>query len=472
MDIVSADDLHRTTKLELDEGRARTVDEAREIMAGYVLQIDVGVGVCESETRQAMLLTAVNTAVRAFLGGVRVRVREHGRMGVAWADGMDIVTAVESYGGEIVESLERDYPTLVVGHVKEQPVGSLVLYTTWQGWSGGVVEETKDRLAESVEFPLAGMLAASFGVSEAFQNLRGNVVAGRRSIGLSLWEPQCEWRKKRAYGERCRYLPKRLWLIGLGHLGQAYAWGLALLPYEDRSAVDLVLQDVDSIVKANESTGMLSNASLVRQKKTRVVSGRLEALGFKTNITERYFDSATQRSAKEPSVALVGVDDPAPRRLLEGARFDLIIDAGLGGGPRNYLDILIHSFPSGIEAADAFMESPVRHSSTLLEQPAYRDFHRRLGKTTQLTDEEIRCGIIEVAGRSIGAAFVGCVAATFVLSEVLRSLAGGPRIEVLGVTLRSPDKPQVSTNRREGIATNPGFVEARDTTTRVVAGSR
>ena len=48
------------------------IDEAQEIMAGYVLQIDVGVGVSESETRQAMLLTAVNTAVRAFLGGVRV----------------------------------------------------------------------------------------------------------------------------------------------------------------------------------------------------------------------------------------------------------------------------------------------------------------------------------------------------------------------------------------------------------------
>ena len=48
----------------------------------------------------------------------------------------------------------------------------------------------------------------------------------------------------------------------------------------------------------------------------------------------------------------MGVDDPAPRRLLEGAGFDLIVDAGLGGGPRNYLDILIHSFPSGVEASE------------------------------------------------------------------------------------------------------------------------
>ena len=464
MDTLNSDQLHRTIKLELDEGRARTVDEAQEIMASYVFQIDVGVGVGKSETRQAMLLTAVNTAVRAFLGGVRVRLRENGRVGVSWVEGMDMATAIETYGGEIVESLDRDHPTLVIGDVMEQPVGSLVLHGTWEGWSGGVVEETKDRLGESVEFPLAGMLAASLGVSEAFQNLRGNVVAGRRSTGLSLWEPRCDWREEPAYGEACRYLPKRLWLIGLGHLGQAYAWALALLPYEDRSAVDLVLQDFDSIVKANGSTGMLSDDSLVGQKKTRVVSGRLEALGFNTNITERYFDSATRRSVNEPSVALVGVDDPAPRRHLEGAGFDLIVDAGLGGGPRNYLDILIHSFPSGIEAADAFLARDTQYASSLVDQPAYQDLHRRVRRTTDLTDDEIRCGIIEVAGRSVGAAFVGCVAATFVLSDVLRLLAGGPRIEVLGVTLRSPDKPQASTNTLEGIATNPGFVEARDTT--------
>ena len=190
MDILNPDELHRTTKLEMDEGRARTLDEAHEIVAGYVLQIDVGVGVSESETRQAMLVTAVNAASRAFLGGVRVRLRENGPMGVGWVEGMDMASAVETYGGEVIESLDCEHPTLVIGNVVEEPPGSMVLHATWEGWSGGVVEETKDRLAESLEFPLAGMLAAALGVSEVFQNLRGYVVAGRRSTGLSLWEPQ------------------------------------------------------------------------------------------------------------------------------------------------------------------------------------------------------------------------------------------------------------------------------------------
>ena len=267
MNILSADELHRTTKLELDEGRARTFEEANEIVASYVLQINVGRGVTESETRQAMLLTAVNVASRAFLGGVRVRIQENGPMCAGWVKGMDISTAVRTYGGDIVESLDCEHPTLVIGNVDEQPVGSVVLHVTWEGWSGGIVGETKDRLAESVEFPLAGILAASLGVSEAFQNRRGNAVAGRRSTGLSLWEPQCDWRDKRAYGKPCLYLPKRLWLIGLGHLGQAYAWVLGFLPYEHHSDVNLVLQDCDSIVKANRSTGMLSDVSSIGQRK-------------------------------------------------------------------------------------------------------------------------------------------------------------------------------------------------------------
>ena len=302
---------------------------------------------------------------------------------------------------------------------------------------------------------------AAIGVSEAFQNLRGNVVAGRRSTGLSLWEPGHEWRDGAGYGEPCLYLPKRLWLIGLGHLGQAYAWALGLLPYGDTSEADVVLQDRDSIVQANRSTGMLSDVASVGQRKTRLVAARLEALGFNSAITERYFDSATRRNVDEPGVALVGVDNPAPRRLLEGAGFDLIVDAGLGGGTQNYLDILMHSFPSGVKAADAWAERFESLASPLVDQPAYLDLHHQLSQTTELTDGEIRCGIIEVAGASAGAAFVGCVAATFVLGEVLRFFAGGPRFEVVGVSLRSPDKLQASRNTVKSTPVNPGFVRAR-----------
>lgn len=461
METPSADSLHRTVKLELDEGRAESIEAAERIVAQYVLQIDVGDAVSRSATRQAMLLTAVNASRRAFIGGVRVRLSSDGPTTVAWAEGRNIASAVEVLGGEIVEALSDDYPTLVIGVVPAKPPGSTVLYATWQGWAGGVVEESRERLPESSEFPLAGVLAGALGVSESFQHLRGFAPAGRRPAGLSLWNPQVDWRDPSGCGEPSRYLPSRLWLIGLGHLGQAYAWALAMLPYPDPSDVQLMLQDSDYIAEANQSTGVLSDRASIGRRKTRVVSERLEALGLNTAVTERFFDSTTQRRPDEPGVALVGVDDPEPRRLVEEAGFDLVVDAGLGGTPQSYLDILVHSFPSGVDAAGAWTDRRTPPASPLVDQLAYRDLRDRLAAEGLSGEEgDIECGVIEVAGRSVGAAFVGCVAATLVVAEVLRFFAGGPRFEILSVSLRSPHLRQAVSNTREPPPVNPGFVIA------------
>ena len=68
------------------------------------------------------------------------------------------------------------------------------------------------------------------------------------------------------------YLPSRLWLIGLGHLGQAYLWGLGLLPYAADAKVELLLQDVDVITPSTESTSILSDRTMLGDKKTRVTA--------------------------------------------------------------------------------------------------------------------------------------------------------------------------------------------------------
>ena len=460
MNTLGPDTLHRTLKLELDEGHARTVNDADRIVAGYVLQIDAGEGLIESATRQAMLLTAVNAGSRAFLGGVRVRIRQNGPARLRWAAGQCITKTVEEFGGTIVDSFDSEYPTLVIGEVAEKPPGRIVLYATWEGWSGGIVQDDADRLPELSEFPIAGMLSAALGISEAFQNMRGHAVAGRRSVGVSLWNPNWDWHSQPAFGESCVYLPSRLWLVGLGHLGQAYAWALGLLPYDDTSRVLLMLQDYDDVEAANKSTGMLSTERSVDSLKTRVVSERMGALGFETRMSERRFDDSTIRRPDEPGVALVGVDKVAPRRLLGRAGFDLAIDAGLGGKPQNYLDMLIHSFPSEVDAQTAWSEETPSQESVPLEMPAYQDQRQLLNETTDQTDEEIKCGMLEVAGQSVGAAFVGCVAATLVISEVLRALANGPRFQVLNLHLRNPDVLKAVDNVRTGPPTNPGFVYA------------
>ena len=462
MDAISPDTLHRTLKLELDDGRAATFAEAELIAKQYVLGIDAGAAVARSETHQAALLTAVNAGARAFPGGVSVRLAEDAPAISPWAEGDLLSAAVRRFGGTIAEQLRPGAPTLLIGADAAAPETDIALYATWQGWAGGVADNPRNRLPETGGFPLAGALAGALGVSEAFQRARGHVSAGRRAAGLSLWRPDIDWRAEDARGPRCDYLPDRLWLVGLGHLGQAYSWMLGLLPYERPADVSIVLQDYDRVEEANRSTGMLSDAAAIGRRKTRVVAERLERLGFGTAVTERAFDGATRRAADEPGVALAGLDSPAPRRLLDAAGFGLVVDAGLGGRTHNYLDVLVHAFPSGIKATDAWPAAPPPPPLPV-ERPAYREMARHLAETTDRTDGEIECGVIDLAGRAVGAAFVGCAAAALVVSEVLRTLAGGPRYQVLGWTLRSPQALQAAANERASTPPNPGFVRARAT---------
>ena len=88
-------------------------------------------------------------------------------------------------------------------------------------------------------------VAAAIAVSEAFFFVRGRTpIAGRRKVGLSLWRPASrDWLSSHGEEPVLKYLPSSLWLIGLGHLGQAYLWALNLLPYPRPTGAALVLQD-------------------------------------------------------------------------------------------------------------------------------------------------------------------------------------------------------------------------------------
>jgi hypothetical protein len=54
-------------------------------------------------------------------------------------------------------------------------------------------------------------------------------------------------------------------------------------------------------------------------------------------------------------VALAGFDDITPRRLLGEAGFTHIVDADLGAGPVEYLDVVIHTFPAPEDPRSAFI---------------------------------------------------------------------------------------------------------------------
>jgi hypothetical protein len=104
-----------------------------------------------------------------------------------------------------------------------------------------------------------------------------------------------------------------------------------------------------------------------------------------------------------------------------------------------------------VEAWPASRGSDSDHRARGIDSPAYDELVKRL-TTEGLSEEEARCGVLEIAGQSTGAAFVGAA------TEVLRVLCDGPRYQVIGLSLRSPGYRDAALNENPGPPVNPGFV--------------
>ena len=243
-------------------------------------------------------------------------------------------------------------------------------------------------------------------------------------------------------------MPSRLWLIGLGHLGQAYLWGLGLLNYGNPAGLLVVLQDVDLITPSTESTSVLTDASLVGQKKTRAMAAWAERRGFSTAIHERLFDASFRRQAGEPAVALCGLDNGLGRRALDQVGFDLIVESGLGRGHRTFRTMRLHTLPGIRPAVDIWRATG--HHEEVRQGAAYQKM---------LDDGHLdRCGVTLLAGKAVGAPFVGAVAACLALAEVLRLLHGGPLYQLIDLDLQSVEYRTAVPHQADFSHLNPGYV--------------
>lgn len=426
-----AETLNRTVKIALDTGEASTIVDAERIFAGYKLQIVAGPDVAESAVLQAGLLTAVNCAARCFLGGVTV-VGAPWQLRVSLPGFSDLAQAVTALGGLPTGLAASQTPTLVFGDVSVQDLDHLAVRATFNEWCGGVVPVASGvRLGEQGAFTPAGVFAGAIGVAEIFQRLRGGCpLACRRATGLDLWCPERNWLRGEPAVPLTR-LPSSAWIVGLGNLGQAYLWTLGLLPYGEKLP-ELVLQDFDVLAPSNLSTSLLTFPALIGRQKSRALAEWAERRGFRAAIIERRFASDFRVDRLEPQVALVGVDNPLARQSVEEVGFGRVIEAGLGAGPRDFLGIDLHTFPAERPARDVWREAA--RAEIDISPRAYQ---------TLLEESGDPCGTLRLAGRSIGAPFVGAAAATLVVAELVRLAIGAPRYELISCHLRDLDSRTV-----------------------------
>jgi hypothetical protein len=329
-----------------------TYAEALNILGGLRLNLVCGEEIRASAALQAALLTAINAGKRSFLGGVSVSLPAGVASLLPWpSTGALNDVAVEL--GARPEALVRSQTshTLYFGKAADPVEDELSVLCT--GWRGGVAPAEQQVSVESAhDFALGGVLAGALGVAKGFLRVSG--LSSRfvtEAQGVSLWRPDLDWRSAEADGPKLELLPLNLWMLGLGHLGQAYLWNLGLLPYQSASRGAVFLQDFDRVVAANWNAGLLCNDGSSGEYKTRLCSRWLEARGIETRIIERPFDELTKRSGEEPFVALCGFDNVKSRSLLEGAGFDLVVECGLGGDTENFDDVLLHTFPDASQKA-------------------------------------------------------------------------------------------------------------------------
>lgn len=442
------DNLKRAALLLIDLGKAQSIEEAEEILSRYRITVAVGQNAANSESGQACLLTIVNSGIRACVGGVRViGIRGDEDVLTPLASEANLGGALRGLGGEIGSELFEGTPIIVLGDYQGDLHGETIIRATYEGFSGGLVpKEEGFHLAEDSSFPPSAIFAGALSVSECFAALLGdNILAGQRSLGLSLIDPQANWRTP--ITAKDIYLPEDLWILGLGHLGQAYAWTLASLPYPSDQKPCIYIQDFDVATQANLSTSVLTHSENIGELKTRYTAKWLEERGFRTRLVERRFADDFRRLHNEPNILLCGVDNLPTRRLLENPGFTLVVDAGLGESAADYDGFNLHVFTNKGRAANAFPETgPSRNPDqrAAKNQAAYDS----LGKD--------QCGIYWAADIAVGVPFVGVAVSCLVISSVIRAIMGEVLLDTVTGSMKSLDL--IDFYSEGTIIRNPGFI--------------
>ena len=421
--------LSRISKLFADRDSLPT-EEGLAKRQQFAVTLVCGADVAASYMSQLSVLTAAEIASRCFPGAVYVALP-------AQVDDAAIMlwphlTGPPSFGALLRQIVgthsvvpdQGDLPHSNVLLFGDAPDIAGALRITFDGWVAktGPVPLVA-RLPERPYCTLAAILSAALAVSELFLSFAEiSLEATRRTAALSLWRPDLDPAHSAAIGRPVQWLPADSWVLGLGHLGNAYLWALGTLPYENASSARVFLNDFDSVQIENIETGLLFTHADLNRTKARTCAAWLERRGFRTRLLERRFDKNFRCQPGEPRLALCGFDSNPPRRDLPSAEFVQVIESGLGGTPNNFDTLSLHALPNprGIHELWPDLSD---------EEGKKREAHQN--RVAQENEAYIRsglndCGRFEFAGKSVAVPFVGAVAGCFVIAEALRLFHDGP----------------------------------------------
>ena len=209
-------------------------------------------------------------------------------------------------------------------------------------------------------------------------------------------------------------VPDKLWLLGLGHLGQAYVWNLCFLPGTGEALA--VLQDDQSIGEENEATSLLvlPNGRQIEQRKTRLAAPWLEACGWRTELIERRHCGDIVLTEADPPYLLSGLDRLKPRLILARHGFPYMLDAGIGHGAGDFEGIQLRTVAKG-QALEGIWRTQNRGRSRNAKRRQKSSSTRRglSGTGTEVG----QCGTVGFAEASVAVPFVGAAAGALTIAQ-------------------------------------------------------
>lgn len=443
------DEPDRVGKIFTDNGQAASFAEADRLLQSFA--VDICVGDVRDSAQQILLYTLVNVAHRCFRGGVFVRGQLETNNAVPVFDQASVEDVCRFLGAVCDRNAPTDSPTVVINDLAVIR-GNRTFWPRFGHWWGGVYREPPVEPATGGG-PLGAVIAAGATVSGLFTFFaRGRAPHSVQSQYLCLWGDKADFGHPTEDGPALTFLPNELWLLGLGHLGQAYAWLLSMLPYPDEVHGRVYIQDDQELGPENHATSVLcfgDGGSL----KTDAVKPWLQRSGFSVSRIERRIGPKFRRESADPAIALVGFDNPAPRRWAASAGFDLLVDGGIGAMARSFSRIRVVTLPGPATAVGLWPDT--KTSGHLPKTPAYNAL-----KSSGVD----RCGITQIAERAVAAPFVGTLTACATVAQLLRPLHQKPLLHRWSYDAQSPVSLRTTTNtdERVSVVCIP-FCEARET---------
>lgn len=413
------------------------IEAASELLTSSKLHLVAGDELTSSYSLQLAFLTCYNAGSRIFKGGVTINIPSNtpNLLNLPGSTFHELLSLYFLPSQEAV--LSPHTPTICFGRPPSVPNEIEIVCTDW---SGGVNMFDRGRVkvsGKSSKISLGGCLAASYALIWAF-NLQFGIRDSmfEDSFIYSLWDNEVSLpglENPESDTPEIDFIPD-LWLVGLGHLGQAYLWILANLKGVNKFKV--LLQDDDYLGEENLGSQLTSFKHQVGSRKTRVCSSFLDDAGLETQIIEKKFSHMDQEDLllKTQKVLLTGLDNAATRKQIDPSRFSICLDGATNGHLVNFDSFTFRNLRKSERQPSEIWNDERSTANNFMHKNLSQNFENKGG-----------CGQLTEYG--ISTPFVGLFGASILISELLKEVLGKAKHSVFTGKLGTPESYVYSSQR-------------------------